>query len=143
MGDPKYLQIANRKIGAQNVSIQINGNDYPLNDVDDIAYSSPMNRTIVRGMGSTDTVGIETTTGNDQPDTYTLTTREIGVDLHNLLFTLWKKGGRVSLFYYDKEKKTAETINDCCVQNSPKQANMGNDNFYLTTITLGTFHDRD
>ncbi|MDR1498721.1 MAG: hypothetical protein LBS34_00330 [Rickettsiales bacterium] len=142
MGDPKYLQIANRKIQAQNVSIQINGNDYPLTDVDDIAYTSPMNRTIIRGMGSTDTTGIETISGNDQPDTYTVTTKEIGIDLYNLLFNLWKKGGRLSLFYYDKEKKSSETIKNCCVQNSPKQANMG-DSFYLTTITLGTFHGRD
>jgi hypothetical protein len=142
VGDPKYLQIANRKIQAQNVSIQINGNDYPLTDVDDIAYSSPMSRTLIRGMGSVDSMGIETTSGNDQPDVYTVTTKEIGSDLYNLLFTMWKNGGRLSLFYYDKEKKIAETVKNCCVQNSPKQAGMG-DSFYLTTITLATFYDRD
>jgi hypothetical protein len=142
MGDPKYLQIANRKIEAQKVSIQINGNDYPLTDVDDIAFSSPMTRTLIRGMGSADTVGLETTSGLDHPDSYTVTTKEIGLDLYNLLFNLWKKGGRLSLFYYDNEKKTSETIKNCCIQNSPKQANM-NDSFYLTTITLSTFYDRD
>jgi hypothetical protein len=142
MGDPKYLQIANRKIGAQNVSLQINGNDYPLMDVDDIAYSSPMSRTLKRGIGSVDSVGVEITSGNDQPDTYTLTTGQISVELYALLLNLWKKGGRLSLFYYDKEKKTAETVKNCCVQNSPRQASMG-DSFNQTTLTLGAFHDRD
>jgi hypothetical protein len=141
MGDPKYLQVANKKIEAQNVSIQINGSDYPLTDIDDIAYSSPMNRTLVRGIGSSSDDGIEITNSNDQPDVYTLTTKEIGGDLYGLLFDLWKRGGRLSLFYYDKERNTSETIKNCCVQNSPRQASMGSD-FVLTTLTLNTFYGR-
>jgi hypothetical protein len=141
LGDPRYLRIANGKILAQNVSLQINGNDYPLVDVEDIAYSSPFARTLTRGMGSSDTTGLEVESGNDQPDVYTITTKCMEPDLYNLIFDLWRKGGRASLFYYDKEKNAAETIKNCCVQNSPKQASFGGD-FYLTTVTLGTFHGR-
>jgi hypothetical protein len=147
-----YPYLHNSKKEVMDFTLTVNGTSYELTDVNSIEYNNPEETHLIRGLNSKDEQGLKIRSNTDQPTTITITTLMIKEELAGVLREEFQNNGsfsdivssnRISIHFYDKEKKKAINKDYCVLVNDIEQRTYGGSaDDMQTVITLETFDGR-
>jgi hypothetical protein len=115
------------QIGSARVVMTYGGVQYQHDHTINVAINNPRQNNLdasPQDVGS----GFSYQTGIDQPVTATLTLRHLSSDLTSLLKNVYKNSGRLDLLIYDAVTLAQYTMDECIVQNDPRNKSIGEGN---------------